>query len=116
MWLKPPEARCVTKWSPGTNTRDVSEQVVEVDRMPRHIKHIRPRSGTQQTRINNVTDEEIEVGNNSASCGENMETTPASEDTNHLETGDGVRETKVPLRRINRERRISLRYSKGCFS
>ena len=54
--------------------------------------------------------------NNSASCGENMETTPASEDTNHLETGDGVRETKVPLRRINRERRISLRYSKGCCS
>ena len=43
---------------------------VEVDGMPRHVKHIRPRSGTHQTRINNVTDVELEVGNNCASCGE----------------------------------------------
>ena len=78
VWLKPPKPRCVTKWRPGTITRDKSEQVVEVDGMPRHVKHIRPRSGTQQTRINNVTDVEIEVGNNNASYGENMETTPAA--------------------------------------
>ena len=25
VWLKPPEARCVTKWRPGTITREVSE-------------------------------------------------------------------------------------------
>ena len=29
--LKPPVARCMTKWRPGTITRDVSEQVVEVE-------------------------------------------------------------------------------------
>ena len=113
VWLKPPEARCVTKWRPGTITRDVSEQVVEVDGMPRYVKHIRPRSGRQQTRINKVTDVEIEVGSNSANCGENMENTPASEGTNHLETGDEVRETEVLLRRSNQERRIPLRYSEG---
>ena len=101
VWLKPPKARCVTKWRPGTITREVSEQVVKVDGMLRHVKHIRPRSGKQKTRINNVTDVEIEVGNNSANCGDNMETMPASEDTNHLETGDEVQETEVSLRRSN---------------
>ena len=116
VWLKPPEARCVTKWRPGTITREVSEQVVEVDGMPRHVKHIRPRSGTQQTRINNATDVKIEVGNNSANCGDNMETMPASKDTNHLETGDEVQELEVSLRRSNRERWIPLRYSEGCCS
>ena len=62
VWLKLHEARCVTKWRPDTITREVSEQVVEVDGMPRHVKHIRLRSGMLQGQIGDMANVEIEVG------------------------------------------------------
>ena len=43
VWVKPPNARCHTKFSPGMVTGVLSEQAVEVNGMPRHVRDIRPR-------------------------------------------------------------------------
>ena len=41
MWVKPSENRCHTKYKLGTVTRVVSEQTMEVDGMPRHVRDLR---------------------------------------------------------------------------
>ena len=40
-WVKPSENRCHTKYKLGTVTRVVSEQTMEVDGMPRHLRELR---------------------------------------------------------------------------
>ena len=40
-WAKPSENRCHTKYKLGTVTRVVSEQTMEVDGMPRHVRDLR---------------------------------------------------------------------------
>ena len=41
MWVKPAENRCHTKYKLGTVTGVVSEQTMEVDGMPRHVRDLR---------------------------------------------------------------------------
>ena len=41
MWVKPPEARCHTKYKLGTVTKVISEQTMAVDGMPRHVRDLR---------------------------------------------------------------------------
>ncbi len=41
VWVKPSENRCHTKYQLGTVTRVVSEQTMEVDGMPRHVRDLR---------------------------------------------------------------------------
>ncbi len=41
VWVKPSENRCDTKYKLGTVTRVVSEQTMEVDGMPRHVRDLR---------------------------------------------------------------------------
>ena len=41
MWVKLSENRCHTKYKLGTVTRVVSEQTMEVDGMPRHVRDLR---------------------------------------------------------------------------
>ena len=47
VWLKLPNAKCHTKWQPAIITQDESNQTVEVNGIPRHVKHIRPRNDTR---------------------------------------------------------------------
>ncbi|XP_065645707.1 uncharacterized protein LOC136076161 [Hydra vulgaris] len=54
VWLKPPNARCYTKWQPATITRNASKQIVEVNGIPRHVKHVRPQNDTQSCIIPDV--------------------------------------------------------------
>lgn len=43
VWVRPPGVRCDGRYHKGVVTRVTSDQVVEVNGMPRHIKHLRPR-------------------------------------------------------------------------
>nr|XP_012559667.1 uncharacterized protein LOC101238768 [Hydra vulgaris] len=44
VWLKPLNAKCHTKWQPAKLTGNISKQDVEVNGVPRHVKHIRYRN------------------------------------------------------------------------
>ena len=46
VWLKPPNAKCHTKWQPAIITQDESNQTMKVNGIPYHVKHIRPRNDT----------------------------------------------------------------------
>ncbi|KRY27734.1 Pol polyprotein, partial [Trichinella spiralis] len=43
VWVRPPGARCDTRHQKGTVTGVVSDQAVEVDGMPRHVRDLRRR-------------------------------------------------------------------------
>ena len=45
VWFRRRGSRCTQKSCPGTVTRIVSRQVVEIDGVPWHVRDIRPRSG-----------------------------------------------------------------------
>ena len=40
VWVKPPNARCDVRHNRGTVTKVVSDQAVEIDGVPRHVKHL----------------------------------------------------------------------------
>ena len=42
VWVKPPNARCTTKWNKGRVTKVCSANNIEVNDMPRHVLDIRP--------------------------------------------------------------------------
>lgn len=42
VWVKPPNARCHTKFSRGVVTGVLSEHAVEVEGVPRHVRDLRP--------------------------------------------------------------------------
>ena len=42
VWVKPPNARCTTKWKKGRVTQINSRNNVEINGMPRHVLDIRP--------------------------------------------------------------------------
>uniref|UniRef100_A0A5S6QBG4 Integrase catalytic domain-containing protein n=1 Tax=Trichuris muris TaxID=70415 RepID=A0A5S6QBG4_TRIMR len=46
VWVKPPGARCDTRYHKGTVTEVISDRAVEVDGMPRHIRDLRRRAAT----------------------------------------------------------------------
>ena len=47
VWVRPPGARCHTRYDEGVVTRRVSDQTVEVDGMPRHVRDLRHRSSDE---------------------------------------------------------------------
>ena len=61
--VKPPEARCHTKYKLGTVTKVVSEQTMEVDGMPRHVRDLRsaipPETAPTRAQIFISDDEEL---------------------------------------------------------
>ena len=57
VWLKKKNARCHTKWKPATITRNASKQIIDMNGIPRYMKHIRPRNGTQSCIITDVEKE-----------------------------------------------------------
>ncbi|XP_043202630.1 uncharacterized protein LOC122370793 [Amphibalanus amphitrite] len=44
VWVKSPRARCDEQYGRGVVTGVVSPQTVEVDGVPRHVRHLRPRA------------------------------------------------------------------------
>ena len=56
VWVRPPNARCDQRSAKGTVTRIVSEQTVEVDGTPRHVKHLRRRDGEDEEEVRPDTD------------------------------------------------------------
>ena len=46
VWVRPPGARCYTQYTRGVVTGQLSEQAVEVDGMPRHVRELRHRTAT----------------------------------------------------------------------
>ena len=50
MWVKPPHARCSTKYGTGRVTGVLSEQAVQVNGIPRHVRDLRPRIITEDGR------------------------------------------------------------------
>lgn len=48
VWVKPPRGRCDDRYKEGTVTSIVSDQVAEVDQIPRHVKDLRKRSSSRQ--------------------------------------------------------------------
>ena len=63
MWVKPSENRCHTKYRLGTVTRVVSEQTMEVDGMPRHVRDLRsavpPETAPTTAQTSMSDDEEL---------------------------------------------------------
>ena len=47
VWVRPPQARCDTRYEHGVVTRIISEQAVEVGGMPRHVRELRPREANE---------------------------------------------------------------------
>ena len=43
VWVRPPQVRCDMQYEQGVVTNVISEQAVEVDGVPRHIRELRPR-------------------------------------------------------------------------
>ena len=89
VWVKPPNARCTTKWTKGRVTRVNSASNIEVNYMPRHILDIRP----------------IEVKDETTNQGEQEE--------DEEETADEMDSVEIqPARRESvREKREVERYS-----
>ena len=63
VWVEPPEARCHTKYKLGTVTKVISEQTMEVDGMPRHVRDLRsavpPETAPTRAQIFICDDEEL---------------------------------------------------------
>ena len=57
VWVRLAAGRCHTRCEKGVVTRQISEQAVEVDGVPRHIRELRPRIQEKQ---NNEGDKELE--------------------------------------------------------
>ncbi|XP_065668044.1 uncharacterized protein LOC136088283 [Hydra vulgaris] len=111
VWLKPPNARCYTKWQPATITRNASKQIVEVNGIPRHVKHVRPRNDTQSCIIPDV---EIEMNTetgleNAKNQGEQVKDVLETNEEN-VEAEDRPLEIDMLLRRSGRERRMPSKY------
>ena len=63
VWVKPSQNRCHTKYNLGTVMRVVSEQTIEVDGMPRHVRDLRsavpPETAPTRAKIFVSDDEEL---------------------------------------------------------
>ncbi|KFD47071.1 hypothetical protein M513_12059 [Trichuris suis] len=56
VWIRPHANRCDTRYDSGFVTRVISDQAVEVDGMPRHVRDIRRRTGTPGQSLRPVFD------------------------------------------------------------
>ena len=99
--VKPSENRCHTKYKLGTVTRVVSEQTIEVDGIPRHVRDQRsavpPETATTRAQIFVSDDEELPL-------------LPARRGTEE-ESSDSDEEVDSPMpTRSGREKRFPDRY------
>ena len=79
---------------PSAITWDVSKQVVDVDGMLRHVKHIRTRNGMQRNQMSDMADVKTEVGDDELRGCEKAEENPTTnKDADHLEANSEVGET-----------------------
>ena len=65
VWIKPPGARCDERYKRGKVTKILSEQAVEIDGVPRHIKDLRcntPSQWTEEKTAPESEDEKLLIG------------------------------------------------------
>ena len=94
VWVKPPNARCTTKWNTGKVTNVLSRNNVEVDGCSRHVLDIRKFVEPSDSDAYDTAEEEISESD--------------SEVDNHSVDLSGIGElfeTNVPKRQSMRERR-----------
>lgn len=60
VWVKPPNARCVTQWKRGVVTGINSSNNIEVDGMPRHVLDVRKFVRLELESDNDHTEDEVE--------------------------------------------------------
>ncbi|CDW58423.1 Pol protein, partial [Trichuris trichiura] len=61
VWIRPPAGRCDTRYEEGTVTNVLSDQAVEVDGIPRHVRDIRRRTPSpDRQKGTNKTEDEVE--------------------------------------------------------
>ena len=109
VWVRPPGNRCDTRFSRGTVTKVISDLVVEVDGMPRHIRDLR-----QATPVEDISEaaQEEETDSDDDILGVNTILPPTHQDTDSDTEEEGASPTRTPLpRRSLRERRSPDRYS-----
>ena len=58
MWVEPPRGRCDDRYGRGVVTGQVSMQTVEVDGVPRHVRHLRPRTARSEQPQHDDSDDE----------------------------------------------------------
>ena len=49
VWVRPPDYRCDRRYEKGEVTRVVSDQCVEVNGVPRHVRELRPRAPSESS-------------------------------------------------------------------
>uniref|UniRef100_A0A5S6QCD8 RNase H domain-containing protein n=1 Tax=Trichuris muris TaxID=70415 RepID=A0A5S6QCD8_TRIMR len=52
VWIKPPATRCDTQFDRGTITKILSDQAVEVDGVPRHVRDVRKQASSDEVQGN----------------------------------------------------------------
>ena len=58
VWVKPPNARCTTRWGRGKVTEVLSQNKVAVDGVPRHVLDIQRVSLPSDKEVEEVPQEE----------------------------------------------------------
>ena len=89
VWVKPPRGRCDDRYDQGEVTGQVSTQTVEVDGVPRHVRHLRPRTARADPPQQEESDDEgpllvrlpeeerVEVGQGEGQCRRSQRTVRA---------------------------------------
>ncbi|KHJ43407.1 integrase core domain protein [Trichuris suis] len=119
VWIRPLAGRCDTRYEEGTVTNVLSDQAVEIDGIPRHVRDIRRRApspdrqeGTNKTE--NEAEEPLLI--RVPIRGSNVNAEPPAhlyESGEHLEqTHSADQGTELPAPQLRRSKRI--RQQRGC--
>ena len=88
VWVKPPLAKCTSKWPKGTVTAVNSPCNIEVDGIPRHVLDLRPIVGDTSDREVNLDDEiDYEVSEVEEEHEENVEELAPTAAASEVQTG-----------------------------
>ncbi|CAM1330156.1 Uncharacterised protein r2_g3930 [Pycnogonum litorale] len=114
VWVRPPRNSCEKRYRIGTVTKVVSDQAVEVDNVPRHVRHLRSAivsqdqctDGNEKTmQYTSSSDDDLPLRGITVLTEETSESEESSDDSEE----DIVEERPLP-RRSSRERRPPDRY------
>jgi ribonuclease HI len=114
VWVKPPMPSCTEQWSRGRVTRIVSDHVVEVDGMPRHVRDLRKRVAARNVMDENGLDLDFEPGSGSvdhqqedasSNSGQASDIAEAEAATQGSSVASSTEEEREVPRRSERERR-----------
>ena len=123
VWVRPPRVRCDTRYDRGEVTRVISDQCVEVDGVPRHVKELRRRrlSESSEDAVNGRDDDEPPMicpgglpGNDGVDVGDDVGD-DAGDDAADDVAGEHVEtRPRVPRRVSGRARKPNPKYRDCC--